>query len=271
MLLAGCAVPLGQVRTENALYNAGFTGTTVNAHTTGARTTVEVTTADRTEHGSLNAQAKAVATVVWANLPGHFDELSVTIRGVGTRSFTHEHLEGLFGSRPATLDNRAVSSPKGPNDALIALVVVGVLIVAGGLIAYLVGRYRRQQRRSSAARTALLMATIPKELWGTAEGTDGMAVGPAPPPPIPAQYPGSPAPGPTLPPPVPPPSPAPTSVPGSPHRAPMPSGPVPHPAPPPVLPPPVLPPVVPPSPVPPPVIPWSDPSRGEAPRDPHGP
>ena len=269
VLLAGCSVQLGQVRTESAVYNAGFDNTTISSHTAGGQTSVTVSTHPRTAaHGSLGTQARSVANGVWANLTGRFDRLIVSIHGVGTWTFTHQRLAILFGPRAATLDQGTISGGSSSDRGTIALVVFAVLGVVAALVVVLINRYRRQQRRSEAARMALLVSTIPQELWGAAEGVEGVPVGPAPPPPIPAQYPGSAPAGPAVaPPPVPP-----TPIPPIPRAAPLPPAPatlpqpatapgqssVPGPA---HAPPPGSPAI------PPPVAPWPDPSRDPGARD----
>ncbi len=219
VLLAGCATQLGQVRTDNAMYTAGYADDAVTWQTAGGVTTVDATADPKAPHTPLDSQAQAVAKAVWDNLAGRFDRLTVTIRGVGTLTFTHDQLVALFGPRPKTLDQESLSSGAAGDGSVLGLVGVGALFFVGCVVVYSLTRYRRLRARTAASRTALLMTTIPQELWGAAEVPDALVVGPAPPPPVP------------VPPPPPPTTPAssdaPPVAPGAPPAAPPPAAPPP--------------------------------------------
>ncbi len=203
-LLAGCAAQLGQVRTDNAMYAAGYADDAVTWQTAGGVTTVDATADPKAPHAPLDTQAQAVAKAIWDSLPGRFGRLTVTIRGVGTLTFTHDQLAALFGPRPGTLDQESLSAGASDDASVLGLVGVGALFFVGCVVVYSATRYRRLRARTAASRTALLMATIPQELWDTAEAPDALTVGPIPPPPVPAPPPRASSSGPPVPPPPPP-------------------------------------------------------------------
>ena len=146
VLLAGCATQLGQVRTDNAMYTAGYADDAVTWQTAGGVTTVDATADPKAPHTPLDSQAQAVAKAVWDNLAGRFDRLTVTIRGVGTLTFTHDQLVALFGPRPKTLDQESLSSGAAGDGSVLGLVGVGALFFVGCVVVYSLTRYRRLPR-----------------------------------------------------------------------------------------------------------------------------
>ncbi len=239
VILAGCAAQLGQVRADNAMYDAGYANDAVTWQTAGVVTTVDATADPKGPRTPLDTQARAVAKAVWDNLPGRFGRLAVTIRGVGTLTFTHDQLAALFGPRPGTLDEQSLSAGTPADASVLALVGVVALLFVGCVVVYSATRYRRLRARTAASRTALLRTTIPQELWDATEAPDASTVGPPPPPPVPAPPPWASSSGPPVAPP--PPSTAATAAspvsppvaPGGPPAAPPPVAPRPatHPGP----------------------------------------
>lgn len=176
--LAGCGLVAGLVRTQSKLEHAGYGNATVTFSTTGARTTVRVT-ADRsaTAGTGLAAQARGVATVVWRTLPGSFQRLAVTVRGAGTVTYDDARLRQLFGPRPASLDQQSLSGAAAHDGALAVAGLLLVLVVLALVVVVLAVSLRRRRRRDRAARTALLMSTIPEHLWEHADPRLGGGAG----------------------------------------------------------------------------------------------
>lgn len=222
----GCGLVTGVLHTQSQLEQAGYGNADVTFTTAGTRTTVTVT-ADRSASAPspLPAQARGAAAVVWRTLPGSFQRLRVTVRGLGTVSYGTARLAATFGARPASLDQRSLSSEAATSGAVVVALGIGFLLVVTVAAVVLAVVVRRRRRRAERARTALLMATIPEHLWGAVDPRLG-PVGPvppgqAPPPPVsgypqrpavPPHAPSAPPAPPSVPPPVAPP--VPPSVPG---------------------------------------------------------
>jgi hypothetical protein len=190
-LLTGCGLVTGLIHTQSELEQAGYGNAVVNFHTTGTVTTV-VVTADRSPSAGA-AQAKGAAAVVWHSLPGSFQKLQVTIGGTRTVVYDEPRLEAMFGARPETLDQQSLSGEAANSGAAILAVTIGVLLLVTVAVVVLVVVVRRRRRKAQRSRTALLMATIPQELWGVADPKLGWS-GPAGPttpsgPPAPAGQP----------------------------------------------------------------------------------
>jgi len=116
----------------------------------------------------LAAQARGVAAVVWQDLPGSFNELSVTIRGLGTELFSQSRLTSLLGPRPATLDQTKLSTQAARSGAVaVAVLSVGVAVILA-LVLFLVVRVRRGRDLHRRRQAALMMATLPPEAWALA-------------------------------------------------------------------------------------------------------
>jgi hypothetical protein len=166
MALAGCSFVTGTIHTQGDIADAGFTDVTISYHTAGSFTTVTVTAGRSPTQGtSLGAQSKSVASVVWQNLPGSFNQLTVNIRTVGARRYSATRLESLFGQRPATLDAQSIASEQTQEgtlaDALLA--AAGLLVVAVVLLVVAFSRRGRRKRRKQ--QLDLMMATLPPEMW----------------------------------------------------------------------------------------------------------
>ncbi len=201
LTLGGCSFFSGLVHTTGALHDAGFANATVDDATDG-RSEVTVAVDPHSGGGTLAAQSDQVADVVWQNLPGYFDTLTVHVRGLGVSTFSHAELVRRLGPRPSDLDAQTVASEVGHQGALALFGVIALLVVVLG--AALVGwaAARRGGRRRQARHTAHMMATLPPEMWGlegTGAGPGWVAGGPGsvpPRPPVPHVGPGGPAPGP---------------------------------------------------------------------------
>jgi hypothetical protein len=166
-LLTGCGLVTGLIHTQTQLEQAGYGNAEVNFRTAGAVTTV-VVTANRSPTAGPT-QAKGAAAVVWHTLPGSFQRLQVTIRGARTVVYNEAALEAMFGQRPGTLDQQSLSGEAANSGAAILAVAIVVLLLVAVAVVVLVVVVRRRQRKAQRSRTALLMATIPQELWGVAD------------------------------------------------------------------------------------------------------
>ncbi len=180
LTLAGCGLVTNLVHTQTAIEDAGYPSAVVSFRTVDGTATVNVT-ADKDPttpavhgHGAkgreaaLEAQAQGVASVVWQSLPGSFADLSVTIRGLGTRSYDQSLLQQLFGPRPATLSETPLGSQAAHNGATAAIVILTVLVVAVGLLAFFVVRVQRGRRARRRKQEHLMMTTLPPEMWDLA-------------------------------------------------------------------------------------------------------
>jgi len=201
VVLGGCSFLSGLVHTTGALGDAGFANATVNDATNG-RSAVTVGVDPRPGGGTLAAQSAEVAGVVWQNLPGYFDTLTVEVHGLGVTTFSHGQLVRRLGPRPSDLDAQTIASEVGHQGAFVLFGVIGLLVVVLGAVLVAWSSARRGRRRRQARHTAHMMATLPPELWGlagTAAGPGWAAAGPGsvpPLPPIPPGGPGDPASGP---------------------------------------------------------------------------
>jgi len=187
LALGGCSLLSGLVRTTGALEDAGFAHATVDDATNG-RSAVTVGVDQRPAGGTLAAQSAAVAAVVWRNLPGYFDTLTVDVRGLGVTTFTHAELLRRLGPRPADLDAQTIASEVGHQGAVVLFGVIGLLVVVLGAVLVVWGSARRGRRRRQARHMAHVMATLPPEMWGlegTGAGPGWVAAGPGSVPPLP--------------------------------------------------------------------------------------
>jgi len=196
VVLGGCGVLSGINSTSSDLSSSGYTNPDITFVTPPGGPSTVVVTVDGQGPASgpaatpIDEQTRGVATVVWQQLPGHFDRLRVVVRGRGTIIYTHADLESMFGARPGSLDSSSVSTElqgNGTGKVLGYGLLVALLAVTIGLIGLIV---RRANRRGSGKQLALMMTTIPPEFWGSVPGgeqyvpkaADGSA---APPPPVP--------------------------------------------------------------------------------------
>lgn len=175
VLLAGCSLISGILHTNNALRDAGFSDPSVNLHSSNGYAVVDVTTDSSSSASAATPQGQQVAQIVWDNLPGRFDALHVTVRGVGSDTYSHARLVSLFGPRPGNLDQQTISQEITSAGGSVAIgLLVGVLIVVALIlvVVFAVRRKRRQQRQSY---NQLVMATLPPHAWGYASPTYGAA------------------------------------------------------------------------------------------------
>jgi hypothetical protein len=137
VLLAGCELATGRVRTANELREAGIRDP--NLQYSNGVATLEYDA----DPNPLEARAEQdrAARVIWRNLPFRIDRISV-ISGRGAfptrRDYPRALLERELGPRPANLDRSAAEIAR--RAVLIAILVAAVLLVAVVLIIVLVVR-----------------------------------------------------------------------------------------------------------------------------------
>ena len=177
--LSACGLVTNLLHTQTEIQNAGYSNATVGYRTARGVMIVTVTADPNnpvgTSRGSaksttaLAAETRGVASVVWQTLPGSFDELSVTIRGLGTQRFSQAELTSLFGARPSTLDRTPLAGQAARSGAIAsAILLVAVVLIACLVLVFWI-RVRRGRRLRQRQQAALMMTTLPPEVWELAE------------------------------------------------------------------------------------------------------
>ena len=201
ILLAGCELATGTVRTATQLQDAGIRNP--NLHYDNGVATLEYD-ADPNPLEARTEQDRAAA-VIWRNLPFRIDRITVTADGgafPSRRDYPRALLEQQLGPRPANLDRPVSDIAR--RATLIAVVVALVLLVLIVVVILLVVRAVRRP--------------TPQPAGAWAQGPNPQAWGqpgwgqPPPPPPGPQPWgppPAQPAPPPQPPSPQPPPAPPP--------------------------------------------------------------
>ncbi len=67
--------------------------------------TVDTLRGPGTTNAQLTSNLTQVSRIVWQELPGHFDLLTMVVPGIGSRTITHAQLAEKFGPRPAGLES----------------------------------------------------------------------------------------------------------------------------------------------------------------------
>jgi hypothetical protein len=133
VLVAGCELATGTVRTATELQRAGIDNPSLDYNNGVARLSYD---ADPDPLEARTEQDRA-AEIIWRNLPFHIERIVVTANGTGfpgRRDYPRVLLEQRFGPRPARLD-RSVSdiarraSLIAVAVALVVLVLIVVVIV----------------------------------------------------------------------------------------------------------------------------------------------
>jgi hypothetical protein len=199
VLLGACSFISGIFHTSQQLKADGFGSPHYKFDVSNGYESVGVTVGRSSDYPPrLAAQALPAATAVWDNLPGRFNQLEITVDGVGSRTYTHARLEALLGPRPDSLDAQSLSQTVNSLKR-IGLIVIGVVIlVVIGVVVLIVLLVRRSRRKRQSQDQDLAMAYLPPQTWGGVAG-GAPYPGPAPYPVAPAPYPGAPAPYPGAP------------------------------------------------------------------------
>ena len=199
LLVAGCELATGTVRTTTRLQDAGIHNPNLGYRDGVA--TVEYD-ADPNPLEARTEQDKAAA-IIWQNLPFRIDRIVVTADGGGfpsRRVYPRALLEQQLGPRPANLDRPVSDIAR--RATLIAVVVALVLLVLIVVVILLVVRAVRRPTPQPAG--AWAQGPNPQP-WGQP--------GWGQPPPPPGHQPWGPPPAQPAPPPQPPPSPQPPPAP----------------------------------------------------------
>jgi hypothetical protein len=162
LLLAGCDLATGTVRTATELQDAGIRNPDLQYSNGDARLEYDPAGGPLER---LREQDRA-AEVIWQNLPFRLDSITVAARDrsdlIGERSYSRAVLEARFGPRPAGLD-------RSPGDiarrVLLWASVAGVLVLlAMALIIVLVVRAVR--RRPAPQPAGAWQQPPPQQPWG---------------------------------------------------------------------------------------------------------
>jgi hypothetical protein len=186
VLLAGCDLATGTVRTATELQDAGIRNPDLQYNDGEARLEYDPTTAPLER---LREQDRA-AEVIWLNLPFRVDGITVAARDrsdlIGERSYSRAVLEARFGPRPAGLD-------RSPGDiarrVLLWASFAGLLLLAA-VILIIVLVVRAVRRRPPPQPAGAWQQPPPQQPWGQ-PGYGQQGWGQQPPPAWPQQ----PAPG----------------------------------------------------------------------------
>jgi hypothetical protein len=214
ILLAGCELATGTVRTATQLQDAGIRNP--NLHYDNGVATLEYD-ADPNPLEARTEQDRAAA-IIWRNLPFRIDRITVTADGgafPSRRDYPRALLEQQLGPRPANLDRSVGDIAR--RATLIAVAVALVLLVLIVVVILLVVRAVRQRPTPQPA-GAWAQGGAPQPWgqpgWGQPPPPGNQPWGP-PPPPGPQPW-GQPPAQPTPPPPPQQPPPAPPQAPPAP-------------------------------------------------------
>ena len=148
VLLAGCDLATGTVRTATELKKAGIDNPNLNYD--GGTASLDYDA----DPNPLEARAEQdrAATIIWNNLPFRIDRITINAKGSvfpGRRVYPRAVLEQQLGPRPANLD-RSVSDIA-RRASLIAIVVALVVLVLIMVVVVLVVRAVRRQPAAQPA------------------------------------------------------------------------------------------------------------------------
>jgi hypothetical protein len=148
VLLAGCDLATGTVRTATELKKAGIDNPNLNYD--GGTASLDYDA----DPNPLEARAEQdrAATIIWNNLPFRIDRITINAKGSvfpGQRVYPRAVLEQQLGPRPANLD-RSVSDIA-RRASLIAIVVALVVLVLIMVVVVLVVRAVRRQPAAQPA------------------------------------------------------------------------------------------------------------------------
>jgi hypothetical protein len=150
ILLAGCELATGTVRTATRLQDAGIRN--ANLHYNGGVATLEYD-ADPNPLEARREQDRA-ATIIWQNLPFRIDRITVIANGgafPSRRDYPRDLLEQRLGPRPAHLDRTVSDIAR--RATLIAVAVALVLLVLIVVVIVLVVRAVRRRPTPQPAGT----------------------------------------------------------------------------------------------------------------------
>jgi hypothetical protein len=187
LLVSGCTLDTGETVTANDLSLAGFVNPIISVGTAHGVSRVTVTVDTLRGPGTTNAQLASnlsqVSSIVWQQLPGHFDLLTMVVPGIGSKTITHAQLEKNLGARPAGLDSAPLTGQTHPSSTFLILSMVVLVLVAVVVFVLVARRQRKVKRRQTLQRNEAMISLLPPEVWGTVDptlaglgGTDGPPV-----------------------------------------------------------------------------------------------
>jgi hypothetical protein len=161
VLLAGCELATGTVRTATELQDAGIRNPDLQYDNGEARIEYDPST------GPLERRAEQdrAAGIVWRNLPFRLDRITVTARGGGLldqRDYPREVLEASFGPRPEGLDR----SPGEIARRALLWATIGGLLFLLAVVLIIVLVVRAVRRRPTPQPAGAWQAPPPQQPWG---------------------------------------------------------------------------------------------------------
>jgi hypothetical protein len=161
VLLAGCELATGTVRTATELQDAGIRNPDLQYDNGEARIEYDPSS------GLLERRAEQdrAAEIVWRNLPFRLDRIAVTARGGGLldqRDYPRELLEARFGPRPEGLDR----SPGEIARRVVLWATVGGLLFLFAVVLIIVLVVRAVRRRPPPQPAGAWQAPPPQQPWG---------------------------------------------------------------------------------------------------------
>jgi hypothetical protein len=161
VLLAGCELATGTVRTATELQDAGIRNPDLQYDNGEARIEYDPST------GPLERRAEQdrAAEIVWRNLPFRLDRITVTARGGGLldqRDYPREVLEASFGPRPEGLDR----SPGEIARRALLWATIGGLLFLLAVVLIIVLVVRAVRRRPTPQPAGAWQAPPPQQPWG---------------------------------------------------------------------------------------------------------
>jgi hypothetical protein len=161
VLLAGCELATGTVRTATELQDAGIRNPNIQYENGEARIDYDPAT------GPLERRAEQdrAAEIVWRNLPFRLERITVAARGGGLRDqgdYPREVLEARFGPRPEGLDR----SPGDIARRALLWAAVGGLLFLLAVVLIIVLVVRAVRRRPTPQPAGAWQAPPAQQSWG---------------------------------------------------------------------------------------------------------
>jgi hypothetical protein len=161
VLLAGCELATGTVRTATELQDAGIRNPDLQYDNGEARIEYDPASGPL----GLRAEQDRAAGIVWRNLPFRLDRITVTARGGGLldqRDYPREVLEASFGPRPEGLDR----SPGEIARRALLWATIGGLLFLLAVVLIIVLVVRAVRRRPTPQPAGAWQAPPPQQPWG---------------------------------------------------------------------------------------------------------
>jgi hypothetical protein len=179
VLLAGCDLATGTVRTATELQKAGIDNPHLDYDRSGTATLDYDADPNPLE---ARAEQDRAAAIIWDNLPFRIDRITVNAKGgvfPGRREYPRALLEQQLGPRPANLDRSVSDIARRASliAVLVALVVLALIVVVVVVVVRAVRRPAVGPAGLGPARAARPAALGPASAAGPA-AVEGPAAGP---------------------------------------------------------------------------------------------